>query len=142
MKKIFIDMDGVIVDFDRYMKDNGMSAEAVKRGQDSYLNMLPMEGAIDAVRALIALDYDVWIASKPPTAVPGAYADKVAWIMHYLPELERKIILTSNKGLLGGEGDYLIDDRPHKAGCEDFEGTLIHFTEDHGWNDIVAFFSE
>lgn len=120
-------MDGVLVDFDRYMRDHNLTADEVKAKPGAYADMWPMPNAIESVRKMFALGYDIWIASKPPTAQPHAYADKVRWVMRWLPELTRKIILTHDKGLLGNEDDTLIDDRPWKANCLEFKGTLIIF---------------
>ena len=142
--RIFIDMDGVLVDFDRYMREHSLTADEVKAKPGAYAEMQPMPDAIESVRTLIAQGHDVWIASKPPTAQPHAYADKVRWILTWLPELSRKIILTHDKGLLGGEADILIDDRPHKANCEAFKGYLIVFgsAEYNGWEDVMCMIEE
>ena len=141
MNRVFIDMDGVIVDFDKYMTDHNMPASEVKVLEGAYLNMEPMPGALDAVRKLIEWGFDVWIATKPPTAVPHASSEKVQWILNHLPELKRNIIITPNKGLLGDSGDWLIDDRPHKANCEDFAGELItYIPKCNNWNHILTYF--
>lgn len=133
MHRVFVDMDGVIVDFDGYAERLGLAGEEVKRRSGAYLEMDPIPGALAAVHTLLGLGFDVWIATKPPTGVPGAYADKVSWILRHLPELERRIIITHDKGLLGDEGDFLCDDRPHKAGCEAFAGTLLRFVDGYHW---------
>lgn len=138
MNRVFIDMDGVIVDFAAYMKEHGLTGDEVKRRPGAYLAMPAMEGAIAAVRSVIGMGYDVWIATKPPTGIPFAYADKAAWIMENLPELKRKIIITHDKGLLGDYRDYLIDDRPHKANCERFAGRLIPFVGDQNWAGVLG----
>lgn len=135
--RVFIDMDGVIVDFDGFRAASGLSGDEVKQMPGAYLEMSPMPGAIEAVRSLIGMGYEVWIATKPPTGIPYAYADKVSWILQYLPELKRRIIITHDKGLLGGSGDFLVDDRPHKANCERFAGTLIRFGRGVGWADVL-----
>jgi len=137
MKRIFIDMDGVIVDFDGYAKSLGLSVDEVKKRPNAYLEMAPIPGAIDAVRSLIGMGYEVWAATKPPTGIALAYADKAAWIFQHLPELKRNLIITHDKGLLGDALDYLIDDRPHRANCEGFRGTLIKFGAEVGWQDIL-----
>lgn len=124
-RRVFVDMDGVLVDFERYMQAQGLTPEQVKNKPGAYLSMEPMPGAIEAMEKLMAMDVDVWIATKPPTGVALAYSDKVFWILKHLPELQRNIIITHDKGLLGSDEDYLIDDRPHKANCEHFTGTLI-----------------
>jgi len=80
---------------------------------------------------------EVWVATKPPTGIPFAYADKAAWVLQHLPELKRRIIITHDKGLLGDERDFLIDDRPHKANCEKFKGTLIRFVDGMAWEKAI-----
>jgi len=136
-RRVFVDMDGVIVDFDAFKNARGLTGEQVKCMPGAYLDMPAIPGAIAAVRSLIGMGYEVWIATKPPTGVPYAYADKAAWVLRYLPELKRRIIITHDKGLLGSDDDVLIDDRPHKANCERFAGTLIRFTDGMTWGDVL-----
>jgi 5'(3')-deoxyribonucleotidase len=137
-RRVFVDMDGVVVDFDAYKAAANETGEVIKRQVGAYAAMRPIPGALAAVRALIGMGFDVWLATKPPTAVPHAYADKVSWVLEYLPELQRKIVITHDKGLLGDEHDFLLDDRPHKANCEEFPGTLLRFVDGYGWPDAMA----
>ncbi|MGH8443829.1 MAG: 5' nucleotidase, NT5C type [Solimonas sp.] len=130
-------MDGVIVDFDRFAREEELSGDEVKRWRGAYLAMKPIPGALEAVRSLIGMGYEVWIATKPPTGVAYAYSDKAQWVMTHLPELKRRIIITHDKGLLGDPGDFLIDDRPHKANCESFAGSLIAFGGSVQWPEIL-----
>lgn len=125
--RVFVDMDGVIADFDRLKTERGMTGDELKRVENAFLDMQPIPGAIEGVRSLIGMGFEVWIATKPPTGIPHAYADKAAWILRHLPELKRRIVVTHDKGMLGCADDFLIDDRPHKANCERFRGTLIRF---------------
>lgn len=141
MNRVFIDMDGVIVDFDSYREKFGATGDEIKRQPGAYLAMQPYPGAIKAVCSLIGMGYEVWIATKPPTGIAFAYADKAQWVMDYLPELKRRIIITHDKGLLGDEGDFLIDDRPHKANCEAFKGQLLRFTDGRGWPYMLSLLS-
>lgn len=138
MNRVFIDLDGVIVDFDAFAKAEGLTGDEIKKRPGVYLAMSPIPGAISAVRSIIGMGYEVWIATKPPTGIPYAYADKVAWVLRHLPELKRRIVITHDKGLLGDTGDYLVDDRPHKANCESFAGTLIRFVDGETWNGVLA----
>jgi len=142
MNRIFIDMDGVIVDFDGYKNSftPPLTGDEVKKRPGAYLEMAPMPGAIEAVRSLIGMSYEIWIATKPPTGVAFAYSDKAAWLFRYLPELKRRFIITPDKGLLGDNGDWLIDDRPHKANCQQFPGQLVVFREGHQWPEILEEF--
>jgi 5'(3')-deoxyribonucleotidase len=97
MNRIFVDMDGVLADFDRLKNFMGMTGEELKHVPHAFLNMEPIDGAIDGVRSLIGMGYEVWVATKPPTGVPHAYADKAAWILRHLPELKRRIIMTHER---------------------------------------------
>lgn len=126
-------MDGVIVDFDKFRRERGLTGDQVKQMPGAYLAMPAIEGAISAVRSVIGMGYEVWIATKPPTGIPYAYSDKAGWVLRNLPELKRRIIITHDKGLLGDSGDYLCDDRPHKANCEKFKGILLRFVDGFHW---------
>jgi len=142
-RRLFLDMDGVIADFDAYMKRHNLTGDEVKQMHGAYLQLDPIPGAIEGIRSINGMGkFDIWIATKPPTGIPFAYADKVQWILNHLPELKRKIILTHDKGLLGDYRDYLVDDRPHKANCEEFEGTLIPFQNGMDWQKLVDYFKK
>lgn len=140
MNRIFIDLDGVIVNFEEYKTALGITGDEVKRMPGAYLAMKPVPKAIEAVQVLISFGYEVWIATKPPTGIAFAYADKVTWVLEHLPHLKRRIILTHDKGLLGDSGDYLIDDRPHKANCLKFKGTLLVYEVGREWPELIEFF--
>lgn len=135
-------MDGVIADFNSYAKECNATGDVIKKQPGAYLNLKPIPGALDAVRSLIGMGYEVWAATKPPTGIAFAYADKAAWIFEHLPELKRKIIITHDKGLLGDSFDFLIDDRPHKANCDKFQGRLIVFEEGNQWPEILQYFRD
>lgn len=153
-KIIFIDMDDTIADF--------VGAEVFKNGLDVpkmyepgfFLSLKPVEGALVAVRQLIALGYEVEILSQPVAESYHSYLEKVQWIALYFPELINKINLTQNKGNF--VGDYLIDDNPGKW-KDKFEangGKFITFTYYHAssnhitignrvmWEQIVNFFKD
>lgn len=140
MNRIFIDLDGVVVDFELFMTTSGLTPFQVKTLLGAYLAMKPIDGALQAVRELISLGFDVWIATKPPTGIAHAYSDKAAWVFNNLAELSHKLIITHDKGLLGDTQDYLCDDRPEKANCEEFSGQLIRFTDGYHWKEAMEFF--
>lgn len=139
--KIFIDMDGPLVDFERFVQERCSNGERVKSMVGAYKEMEPTPGGLEAVASLIGMGFDVWLATKPPTGVSHAYADKVEWVLKHLPQLKRKIILTSDKGILGSDLDFLIDDRPHRANCTAFPGVLMEFHPTKWtWESILSYF--
>ena len=131
--RIFIDMDGVISDFEK-----GAEKEAVERGVSKlsrpdlyvdYRNLDIIDGAKNAVMRL-ANDHEGFIASTPPWTRPEVWGHKREWIGEHFPYLKRKIILTHRKDLL--IGDILIDDSRFR-GQPDFKGEWFWFNKN--WNN-------
>ena len=131
--RIFIDMDGVIADF-----ESAAEAEALVKGvtklsrPDLFVNYRALgviDGAIEAVAKLNA-DHEVFIASTPPWTRPEVWGHKREWIGEHFPYLKRKIILTHRKDLL--IGDILIDDSRYR-GQPDFQGEWFWFNKN--WNN-------
>lgn len=143
MKRVYIDMDNVLVDFAsgiaRLNDTTRMEyADRLDEVPGIFALMDPMPGAIDAVHRLAA-KYDVYILSTAPWNNPSAWADKVSWVTKYLDDvLHKRLILSHQKDLL--KGDYLIDDR-HKHGANTFEGEWIQFGTDHfrDWEAVLKY---
>lgn len=148
MKKpiIYIDMDGVLVDFESALTK--VSPEILEKFTGEYDNipgifalMDPMPGAIEAVD-LLKEKYDLYILSSSPWENPTALGDKLAWIKKYFGGegqeniFFRKVIFSSVKHL--NRGDILIDDRTAN-GVGDFLGRHIHFgsSEFPNWQSVL-----
>ena len=142
-KRLYFDMDGVIVDFASALK---LQSEKTLKEYEGRLDeipglfgqMTPLPGALDAVRKL-SEQYDCYILSTAPWNNPSAWSDKVMWISRYLEDVfYKKMVITHCKHLC--KGDYLIDDRD-KNGAGEFEGELIRFgSEDFpDWDSVVDY---
>ena len=129
MKKyrIFIDMDGVIADFEKasneFQKIHGKTNRPDLHVNYRDLDVIPL--AKSSVECL-ARDFDVFIASTPPWTRPEVWGHKREWIGEHFPYLKRRIILTHRKDLL--IGDILIDDSRWR-GQPDFQGEWFWFNQ-------------
>ena len=128
MKKlrIYVDMDGVIADFDKAKK---LLPEKQQGRPDLYVDYLYLDVIKGAEQAVNYLNkhHEVFIASTPPWTRIQVWADKRAWLEQWFPDLKRKLILTHRKDLL--IGDVLIDDSQYR-GQPDFKGEWFWFNKD------------
>ena len=143
MKRVFIDMDNVLVDFQSGLDQVSEEVKAEYAGRLDEIpglfgKMKPMEGAIEAVHEL-QKHYDLFILSTAPWKNPSAWSDKVEWVTKYLDDVfHKKMVITHRKDLC--QGDYLIDDRG-KNGTSEFGGEWIHFGSEMfpNWNDVLDY---
>lgn len=88
MKRVFIDMDNVLVDFQSGLDQVSEEVKAEYAGRldeipGLFAKMKPMEGAVEAVHEL-KKHYDLFILSTAPWKNPSAWSDKVEWVTKYL----------------------------------------------------------
>lgn len=136
-------MDGVLVDFDSALAK--LDEQTLKDYEGRYDEipglfglMLPMGGAIDAVRRLNE-HYDCYILSTAPWKNPSSWSDKVLWVQKYLGEVAyKRLILSHHKNLC--KGDYIIDDRT-LHGVDIFDGEHIHFGTERfpDWDSVLEY---
>lgn len=142
-KILYIDMDGVLVDFESGIAtlDQFDLAEFNGRYDEVpgiFSRMVPMNGAIEAFE-ILAMQYDTYILSTAPWDNPSSGSDKLNWVKQYLGKSARKrLILSHHKHL--NVGDFLIDDRL-KNGVEQFQGEHIHFGTDKfpDWKSVLNY---
>jgi 5'(3')-deoxyribonucleotidase len=143
-KILYIDMDGVLVDFESGLTRISRHVqlqygEHRDRIPGIFALMDPMPGALDAYKELCGL-FNTFILSTAPWENPSAWVDKLLWAKRHLGDLcTKRLILTHRKDL--NRGDFLIDDRPYRGHAEDFQGELIHFGSDRfpDWEAVLVF---
>jgi 5'(3')-deoxyribonucleotidase len=148
MKKIvYIDMDGVLVDFHSAIQK--LSTEEIEHYKDKYdmidgffYTMEPFAGAIDGINKL-QYHFDLYLLSTATWYNPSAWSDKLKWVKKYFGEGEdnvfyKKLILSHNKHL--NLGSYLIDDRLMN-GADRFTGKHIHFGSEEfpNWEKVTNY---
>lgn len=143
---VFVDMDGVLVNFksgiERISEEDRIKYEGdLDEVPGIFSLMEPNEGAIEGYRWLCE-NFDTYILSTAPWKNPSAWTDKLLWVQKYLPEeAHKRLTLSHNKHLL--KGDYLIDDRVQN-GAGEFTGKHVHFGpeghKDYGdWKAVVTY---
>lgn len=146
-KILYIDLDGVIVDFDSGIDklSDKHKSKYIGRYDEApgiFRLMEPIPGAIEAVKKL-SVHYDVFILSTAPWNNHSAWSDKIKWVKKHFGNgndniFYKKMILSPRKDL--NHGDILIDDRT-KNGADKFRGELILFGSEKfiGWNVVIDY---
>ena len=135
MKILYIDLDGVVADYDA---KKAITTEKQRHECGFFKNLDIFPDAYNAVYKLSGV-YNIFFLSTAPWSCISAWSEKREWVEKHFGELAfKKLILSHNKGLL--KGDYLIDDRIAN-GVDGFEGVHIHFGTDKfpDWNSVLEY---
>jgi 5'-nucleotidase len=155
-KILYIDMDGVIVDFESaFERLDPAIREEFRDNEDQipglFALMSPMPGAIEAVTELSTI-FDTYVLSTVPWHNISGASQKIEWIQNHFgaekgSPLWKRIILSHHKHL--NRGDFLIDDRPDRNGAGEFAeanaaGQLIHFggADFPDWDAVLGYLRE
>ena len=100
-----------------------------------FLNLEPVEGAIETLTKLHEEGYDIHILTCPQHSNGDCFISKVKWVQKYLPfiNIETNFHTTGNKGLFAKEGRCLVDDNLNYLNSwQENRGVAIAFNQ--GWN--------
>lgn len=117
---IFIDVDGVMADFNRHLEDHHMiDAQGRPRWDDLthdwWASIPAIPGAAAFFARMTQLAETRFLSA--PTLSPACFSGKAAWVMSFLPHegkraIKRLIIASGvDKAVLAAPGRILIDDR-------------------------------
>lgn len=154
-KILYVDMNGVVADFDSAIKklcpeletgDNFPDYESRSKKVDSICEQNPLifhslptiDGAVESIMAL-SLYYEIYFLSTPMWNVPSSFTGKRVWLDSIFNDFAHKrLILTHRKDL--AIGDYLIDDRL-RNGVDKFQGMHIHFRTERfpDWKSVIDY---
>ena len=128
--RVYFDFDGTLFDLLRAAEAQGLPVSVFKRIAGAFLNLPLIPGAVEAVDRVEAMGLQAFGLTKIPSSNPYAATDKLLCAAKSIPKLNDKIIIGSDKGAVGTERDFLVDDMPEWANANNFRGTVIHFKGD------------
>ena len=146
---VFLDMDGVICDFEgriaqilgteEYGRDEVVNI--MRTVPDFFESLESFPGALAQVALIYKLvEGSVQILSAVPHSCPDLHEpvrqQKLKWLQKYLPYLEATANIIADKSLVGTEDDFLLDDHPEWSGADKFPGTLIHYKGPEDWETL------
>ncbi|MBB5187094.1 5'(3')-deoxyribonucleotidase [Zhongshania antarctica] len=141
-KIVYVDMDDVLCNFAQMYnesKERHPEIEYPHSVPETFLNLAPMDGAIEGFHTLSANPkLDVYILSAPSVFNPHSYTEKRLWVERHLGlDAAHRLILSPHKHL--SHGDFLVDDQLDGRGQERFSGELLHFGSQQfpNWPSIV-----
>lgn len=125
--RVYFDFDNTLADLLRAAREQNMTPAQFKRVAGAFRSLPLMPGAAEAVARAEALGLQVFGLTKIPSCNPYAATEKLLWAAEHLPSLNDQVIISSDKGAVGTERDFLVEDMPEWANANNFRGTVIHF---------------
>lgn len=149
-KILYIDLDGVVANFDKRLKEYCPNIDSIVDDEERsamvdkvceinnkiFDELEPMPDAIESVK-LLSDYFDVYFLSTPMWGVPNSFTHKRLWVERYFGKLATKRLILSHRKDLN-IGAYLIDDRL-KNGAGEFMGAHIHFGTERfpNWKSVL-----
>lgn len=152
MKKLLVDMDGVLADnyprfFELYARETGLKKSmdeiiGLKEGEafpelyrwietPGFFRSFPVMPDSQRVLKLLNEKYEV-IVNSMATEFPASLTDKQLWINDNFPFISwKQVVFCGNKSLI--RADLMIDD--HLKNLDNFDGETIMFIQPHNINN-------
>ena len=151
MKRILVDMDGVLADvyarfLELYEEETGIRKSmdeliGIKEGESfpevyrwietpGFFRTMPVMA--DSQRILKKLNdhYEIIVVSMA-TEMPASLTDKLLWLIDFFPFISwRQVVFCGNKSLI--PADIMIDD--HFKNLDNFRGETLMFVQPHNIN--------
>lgn len=153
MKRILVDMDGVLADvyarfFELYKEGTGLTKttdeimglkeaeafpEAIRWVETAgFFKSLPVIPDSQRVLKLLNESYEIIVISMA-TEYPASLTDKQLWLNDHFPFINwKQIVFCGNKSLI--PADLMIDD--HFKNLDNFDGETIMFIQPHNINAV------
>lgn len=120
---------------DHYPADLLGELRAIYTAEGFFRSLPPIDGAIQAVKEMVAHGIDVRICTHPLQAYRNCVGEKYEWVERHLgTAFTTRMILTRDKTVIAG--DMLIDDNPNITGSRD--PSWQHVVFDQPYNRAVA----
>lgn len=142
---LYIDMDNVLADFGKYVKE--CLPEELKDIEDKdeipgiFAQFPVVEGAKEALLEL-QKEYELYVLSTSPWNNPTALQDKQNWLkLHFGNMFHKHVIFTHQKNLCRRPDAWLVDDRPNH-GAYRFGDHWLHFGSEgkfKTWEDVRCY---
>ena len=140
-KRVLVDMDHVLCDFERSFKAVKAACPDIKFPQSLpgfFASLDPIPDSLESYKWLTE-NFDTWILTRASYMNPFCYTDKRLWVEKHLGlDVCQKLMIVPDKSLV--KGDYLIDDYPWLG----FEGKQLWFgqLEFPNWDSVLNYFKK
>lgn len=100
--------------------------QSIYYGKNFILDLLPVEGSVEALKEMVWLGLSVVICTSPLSGYENCVLEKYLWVERYFGrDFTNRIVFSKDKTIIRGR--FLIDDRPEMGGIQKPEWEHIVF---------------
>jgi 5'-nucleotidase len=145
----YVDMDDTLCKFVGQAYLDLKANPSIKYPQSVYgffTKLKPHANAVESMKEMVDMGLDVWILTRPSVLNPLCYTEKRVWVEQHLGlDFCDRLILCPDKGRVGDENDFLIDDynwkTPKNPKSTPWKGTQLLFGQApyENWDKVMEF---